>query len=507
MRLRTLLPALALGTAALGGCRADTDITNPNTPTVGSFWRTENDANQALTATYNALNYLGTYLRWWAFAHDVRSDIAYSLSPWTDLANQSKFTFTNYNFPTVIDTWNDTYIGINRANQVIANVPGITAMSEAARDRVVAEAKFLRGLHYYRLITLYGGDIPLITEPVSPNDRPGPAGDAAIWAQIEKDLGEAAAVLPRTSFDQAGGHAVAGSAQAMLGKALLQQRKWSEAAAALQPVVGQQFGSYELEPDYATLFTQAGNNSDESLFEVQFGDPTTVAQGIYGQNVARMIGPCGPSYCDARPTRWFFDQFFTDSTTTGQVDPRAQATFFWYQGPNTPVHGLTWGQRAQGPDRINYQDTTRIYFKKWSEYYMASAPTEITWDAPINFKVLRYADVLLMYAEALNEQGQFVQAIPYVNQVRARAQMRPIVATSQGQLRELILRERMLEFGLEHSRWTDLMRQNRLTAEYLPTLIAHDDEFVNFVPGKSERYPIPTNELNLNPNLRQNPGW
>jgi hypothetical protein len=250
-----------------------------------------------------------------------------------------------------------------------------------------------------------------------------------------------------------------------------------------------------------------GQQLAESLFENQFGNPTTVASGIYGNNVGRFVGPCGPAFCDTRPTRWYFNQFFTDSTTDGRVDPRAEATFFWYRGPNTPVHGLTWAQRAAGPDAASYRDTTLIYWKKWTEYYVPGQPTEIGWDAPINVKVVRLADVYLMYAEALNELGRPGEAQAWVNRVRDRARLRPITGLDQGAMREAILRERALELGLEESRWNDLARQNRLTAAYLPTLVSHDDEFRNFVVGKSERLPIPTDELNLNPNLRQNPGW
>ncbi|NUQ21055.1 MAG: RagB/SusD family nutrient uptake outer membrane protein [Gemmatimonadaceae bacterium] len=506
MRARALLPALVLAGAALG-CRADVNLTNPNAPTAATFWRTSTDAQQGLTAAYQTLNYLGTFLRWQAFSYDIRSDEGTSFSPWTDLANQSKFAFANYDFPTVHDSWYDSYTGIYRANQVIARVPGIQ-MDPATRDRYVGEAKFLRGLYYYHLITLFGGNIPLLTQPSQVSDRPGPAGDAAIWAQIEKDFTDAAAVLPAQTMQQSGGHAVKGSAQGMLGKALLQQRKWSAAATALQPIVQGQAGGFSLVTNYADLFNSNGNNTNESLFETQTGDPNLCAsQGVCGLNIARMVGPCGPSYCDGRPTRWFFQQFLIDSTTDKKVDPRAQATLFFYQGPDTPVHGLTWAQRAAGPDGPAYRDTTAIYFAKYSEYYLPGAPTDIQWDAPLNYKILRYADVLLMYAEALNEQGQTAQALPYINQVRARAHLAPLAVLSQSAMRDAILHERLLEFGLETSRWTDLERQNLLTAAYLPTLIAHDDEFRNFVPGKSERYPIPTSELNLNPNLKQNPGW
>ena len=505
MRLRALLPALALGAATLG-CRADTYLTNPSTPTVATFWKSANDASAGVTAAYNMLNQSGTFLRWFTFSYDVRSDEGVSFSPWTDLANHSKFAFANYDFEIVNLTWYKSYQAISRSNQVIAYVPGIS-MDAATRDQYVGEAKFLRGLHYFHLLTLYGGDIPLITAPVGVSDRPGPAGEAAVYAQLEKDFTDAAAVLPKTPFASAGGHAVAGSAQAMLGKVLLQQRKWAAAAVALAPVVNQRYGTYGLVSDFGSLWTAAGNNSTESLFETQVGSTLTASTGVYGNNIGKFLGPCGPSFCDGRPTRWFVSQFFIDSTTDGKRDPRVDATIFYYRGDSTSVHGLTWGQRASGPDASVYKDTTNLFFRKYTDYALGSSPTDIQFDAPLNVKLLRYADVLLMYAEALNESGQTGQAAPYLNQVRARVRLRPASASDQTGMRAAIMKERLLELAEEGQRWNDLARAGMLSATGLSTLQAHDDEFKNFTPGKSGLYPIPTSELNLNPSLHQNPGW
>jgi hypothetical protein len=219
-----------------------------------------------------------------------------------------------------------------------------------------------------------------------------------------------------------------------------------------------------------------------------------------------MVGPCGPGYCDGLPTRWYFTQFFTDSTTTGRVDPRIDATLFYYKGDTTRVYNRTWRSwRDSTPGRRDeYRDTTRVFFKKYSEYYLAS--NDQNWEATINYKVLRFADVLLMYAEALNEQGQPAQAAPFVNRVRARVGLRPLsAALSQAQMRAAILAERAKELGLEGQRWRDLGRQN-LFAD-LAGLRARDPDFNTFVAGKSQLLPIPTREINLNPNIRQNPNW
>lgn len=488
MRLRTLVPALLLGAAATG-C-TDLNVTNPNQPSAQTFWQTSNDAIQGVNAAYNGLMQNGTYGRWLGFALDGRSDNSFSTSPWTDLANFNKFTLGSYDFEVNREIWIHHYQAIFRANQVIANVPGIS-MDAATKTRVVGEARFIRALLYFNLQNLYGGNIPLQLTPSEPASRPASAGDAAVWAQIESDATAAAAALPASYSGSDVGRATQGAAQALLGKALLQQRKWSAASAALAPVIAS--GRYSLMANYADNFTSMRENNAESLFEVQFGDRSQLPLGVRGLNLAKLIGPCGPTFCDLKPRRWYFDQFFLEPTATGGVDPRLNATIF-HPG-STDVYGKTFVERYGA-------GSTELFFKKYGEYYI---PGDQDWDAAINYRVIRYADVLLMQAEALNEQNQTAQAKPLVDQVRERAGLLPLLpGMTQAQMRAEIIHQRLLEFGLEGQRWLDLVRQGLLDKA---TLTARDDEFQFFVANKSERLPIPTSEINLNPNVKQNPGW
>jgi hypothetical protein len=494
MRFKNLLGGLVIA-VAVAGCSNDIGVTDPNQPSSQTFWQSQADAVAGVNATYQSLLYLGTFLRWQGFSYDIRSDIGFSPSPWTDLANFNKFTFASYDFDVNRDTWNDTYLGIFRANQVIDNVPSIS-MDATLRDRIVGEAKFLRGLYYFHLITLYGGNIPMPITASTPADRPASAGAATVWAQIQSDLTDAKNALPTSYTGSDIGRATSGAAQGLLGKVLLQQGKWSEAAAQLLPVI--QSGRYSLVANYASNFTTAGKNNAESLFEVQVGDPQLASsQGVWGLNMSKMIGPCGPSYCDGRATRWYFNQFFPDTTNRAVYDSRLDATIFWNNPAGEDVYGTPFQQRYG-------VTSTDLYFKKYGEYWL----TDQQWDASINFKVLRYADILLMYAEALNEQNNPAGAKPFVDQVRARAGQAALAAgLTQAQTRDAIMHERLVEFRIESQRWLDLERQNLLTAAYLPTLTAHDDEFQFFIAGKSELLPIPQAEINLNPNVHQNPGW
>ena len=504
-RRRASLGATLVGAAGLAllGCQNDINITDPNAPSSQTFFKSAGDAEAGVNASYNALLRLGTFQRWQAFSYDMRSDEGTSTSPWPELQAFVKLQFpSGYNFDVNIDTWNDTYTLISRANQVIAYVPSIE-MDATARARLVGEAQFLRGLAYFHLMTLYGGRIPLITSPVLLTDRPASSDSATVWAQIEKDFTDAAAGLPIQLTSASGGRATKGAAQGMLGKTLLQERKWAAAATALAPVANRQVGAYLLAPNYATLFRQEGNRNDETLFEVQMGNETLInTNRLGGLNISKMVGPCGPSYCDGLPTRWFFDQFMLERTTTGAVDPRLDATMFYYKGDTTKVYNKTWAEWAVS-DPARYAARDELYFKKYGEYYSGS--NDQSWEAQINYKVLRFADVLLMYAEALNETTGPGAAKPYVDQVRARVGLAPLGALSQTAMRAAILKERLLEFGLEGQRWLDLGRQN-LFAD-LTTLRAHDPDFNNFVTGKSEVLPIPQSERNLNPNVEQNPGW
>ncbi len=489
MRLRRLLASLLLG-ATLAGC-TNLDLQDPNGPSTGTFWQTAGDALAGVNAAYNALQNNGTYGRWLVFATDLRSDIGMILSPWTDLSNFTKFTFTSYDFEVNREIWQHHYQAIFRANQVIARVPAIP-MDATLRDRIVGEAKFIRALMYLNLVTLYG-NVPLITTPPQPTDRPATVGPPELWAQIEQDLTQARPVLPRSYSGNDLGRATWGAATALLGKAYMQQGKWSQADAALAEVIGS--GLYDLMPNYADNFTDRFENNVESLFEVQFGDRSFLSAGTRGLNISRMVGPCGPSYCDGRPTRWYVEQFLKDTTVGGRVDPRLDLTIYYNKTGGMDVYGTPFAVRYAA-------DTTQLFFKKYGEYYLGLPGQD--WDAAINFRVIRYADVLLLDAEALNELGRTAEAYPLVDRVRARVTLPPLPAgLSADSLRERILRERMFELGLEGQRWADLERHARIT----PALQAEDPEFQFFVAGKSELLPIPQTERDLNPNVKQNPGW
>jgi hypothetical protein len=480
---------------ALAACTQDLNITNPNAPDTSNFWRTQADAISGINATYSGLEQRGTYQRWLAFAYDIRSDEGMSLSPWTELRQWNGFVQGDFNFEPSREIWWHHYWTIFRANQVIAYVPNID-MDATLKSRIVGEAKFIRAMLYFNLVNLYGNP-PLIVAPPAPTDRPPNASPAEIYAQIEADLTDAAAALPVSYPSSDVGRATKGAALAMLGKAQLQQRKWAEAAATLAQVVN--MGQYDLMPNYADNFTDKFENNVESVFEVQFADESQLSQGVAGLNIARMVGACrgaagvDPSYCDGLPTHWYFNQFFPDTLNRAVYDPRLDATLFWNRPGGMDVYGTPYTTRYGATNDV-------VYWKKWGEYYVIE---DQNWDNPINYRVIRFADVLLMYAEALNESGQTAAAVPYIQRVRTRAGAGTVpTGMDQATLRDYIMHERLMELGLEQGRWLYLARHDMLTS----ALATHDPEFTAF-PAFKVLLPIPQNEIDLNPNMTQNPGW
>lgn len=494
MNLRKLFGLLLAIVVLTPGCNDLTQYSE-NEPTVESFWSNANEAEMGLMGAYNVLQaYNGTYKRWTFFAWDQRSDVSRSTSPWVDLANVSKFAFSTYDFEVNYQTWFDQYSGVFRANQVIANVPGIQGMDQQLKDQFVAEATFLRSLMFFNLTVLYG-DVPMPLEPLGPEARPEQRPAADVWAQIEEDLRAVREDLP-VQYDnpEDRGRVTWGAATALLARAHLQQREWQEAADMYREVI--ESGEYRLLENYADLFDNINENSAESIFEVQFTDDSRLTSGVSGDWRSQQCGPPGLGWGDCEPTLWYFNLFDEEQTVSGEEDPRKVANFFYPGSP--PAYGQTYEQ-VYGPD------ATKPYWRKYTEYYNAASRI----DSPINKLVIRYGMVLLHYAEALNELGNQAEAARYVQRVRDRVNMpdreAEFAAMSQSELREQIEREQLLEMGAENVRILYLLRHNLFETE-LDELIAHDPEFQNYQEGR-ELLPIPATEVNMNPNVDQNAGW
>lgn len=491
--LVALFGALALSTS----CQKDLlDKVNPNQPTVENFWKTAADAQAGVTAAYSALQFPGTYARWIHFANDIRSDEGYSLSPWTDLANSTRFVQLDYDLEPVRVMWEDHYRGVYRCNQLLANVPAIT-MDATLQKTLLAETHFLRGLYYFNLVTHFG-NVPLMLDPSTVRST-APQGTVATgMAQVVADLQAAITDLP---VNNTIGHATKGSAQALLGRVYMQQHKWSDASALFTAIIGS--GKYSLVSNYLDNFTIANENNSESIFEVQFssvnqGGGQDVAGASEGFERPQFFGPPGIGWTDGRARPWLLDEM-SDKTVTGDVDPRRDITVFHYP---MLLFGATYQTR-----NVPLTDTF------WHKYEDDRTQNFENYFSGINFRLIRYADVLLMQAEAQNELGTPSAALPLINQVRGRQSVNitPLTGTfSQAQMRTQIMHERVCELAGEGTRWLDLNRWGLLANQAsLDVLKApnHDPDFINFVIGKSEFYPLTRTDLTADPKLKQNPGY
>ncbi|WP_316934358.1 RagB/SusD family nutrient uptake outer membrane protein [Hymenobacter sp. AT01-02] len=472
------------------------------------------DAVKGINAAYSGLQQLGTYRRWLHFAYDLRSDDSFSQSPWGELADFTRFTQANYDFEVSQNLWRDHYRAIWRTNQVLANVPAIQ-MNETLKKRVLAEAKFLRALYYYNLAALYG-NVPLALTPSDPTNLPAQATEAQVWEQVIADLQQAKPDLDATySGGNDMGRATRGAAATLLGKVYMQNKQWALASAQFAEVISS--NQYRLTTNYTDNFRHTTENNTESIFEVQFsdaklggndGDDATSSEG--GQR-SQFWGVPGAGFVDGEVRPWVVNEFLQEGTTTGARDPRLAATVFYNRrqfttalpvDADTLVYGNGFLRRFKG----NARDLSRIYWRKYqTDYYR----TFENFDSPINHRVMRYADVLLLQAEALNEQNQTGNAIPLINQVRTRVGLAPLTAGSfsQASLRTQIMHERVTELTGEGLRWFDLKRWGLLDSQAsIDQLKARDTDFNSFQVGRSRLLPILQTEVDL-ARYQQNPGW
>lgn len=251
------------------GCKKDElNITNLNTITATVFWKTATDAQQGINAIYSTFHRVGLSRNQF-FITIIRTDEAYSTSPNATLVNNfDKFIITDYNLWETRTMWQDCYLGINRANQVMDNVPGIT-MDETRKQQLLGEAKFLRGYFYYTLAT-YWGNVPVLLKTSAPSDYPVTSSQADVYAQAVKDFTEASALLPAAYDLNNIGRATKGAAYAMLGKTYMQQKLYPQAQQAFQWLVeGDGKSNYDLVSDYRNNFIETAENNRESVFEYQ----------------------------------------------------------------------------------------------------------------------------------------------------------------------------------------------------------------------------------------------
>lgn len=490
---------------------------SPGLTRLEDFYSVGKTAIQNTNAAYVPLmwEYNSTYFPEW-FIGDVVSDDALkggqSIGDMADVYDLENFK-TNSNNGFLLDYYRAQWQGIARCNlplQEIAKMTPDSVMTTRVQQRLLGELRFLRALYYFRLVRVFGG-VPKITEPIvsSSNWQQNRASVQDIYTLIISDLEAANAGLWKKSEYPADdiGRATKGAAQAMLLKAHLYNKAFAEAKRWGDSII--QSNEYELVSNYADNFTLAGENGPESVFEIQYmEDPTS----DYGEGFGFTRGSFTVILTRSRSSKlgggWGFNKPTKNLYATYEAgDPRRDATILNPSDNDieTPEQEIYLGSR--------YLNRKYAMMNNDNSYYTLTHPTR----GPINNKVIRYSDVLLMYAEACNEINQLVPAKNALEVVRKRARGNdPILpsfpygvyADNQSDLRKAIRHERRVELAMEGHRWFDLCRwgvAKEVMDAYKATETAEvQQHMATFIKGTHELFPIPSKEIDLNP-MQQNP--
>jgi len=483
--LKYLLVSILIVLAS-SSCKKFLSVDPQYTQDVENFFETKEDYERALVGAYDLLQ--GSFLTLWIgeIASDNSIAGGESINDSQGLHQIDMMSHGGINAE-LRNVLRYNYAGITRVNYIMENQNKIDFVG---KDQILAEARFLRAYYYFELVK-YFGDIPLIIdkrigidEAVKLDRTP----KAEVYAQIEADLQYAISILNPVASQK--GRATKGAAMAFLGKAYLYQNKFTEAAATFDELIAT--GTYSLIPNYSQLFSVANENNSETVFDVQYSGLEGASYGCYicseGNIAAGFDGIrqyVGPVYSDGNsynlPTQALYDAF-------SSIDQRRQTTIL-------NLDAFIAAQPA--PNAIHYAigagGHTGFYSNKYIKRLDEMGLPDNDLTSPVNYRVIRYADVLLMAAEAHYHIGNTATAQSLVNQIRTRAGVPGVSVNSL----DVIYKERRYELSMEGVRFFDLVRTGQAV------------NFIDgFVVGKHELFPIPQVEIDLaGGKWKQNPGY
>jgi hypothetical protein len=492
---------IIIGVFLFSGCEDYLTTVPSDQYTVENFWSSEEEAQAGLTGVYQVLR--GYHANQILSSSQLTPNSSKFDDPggWRSLARGVAQT-TN---PLFQSAWDNNYRGIGRANTVVDNVneENLTDTDPGVIVQIVGEAKFLRAFFYFDLVNKFSG-VPLVLE--TPDfEQHGSIGrneKREVITQILKDLDDAIAVLAQNNEP---GRVTKGAALALKARVLLYENRWSEAASTAQQVMG--LNQYSLFPDYRGLFKLENENNSEIIWDIQF-----------------KLTEFGHSYDDAvdrhsnnSPLKELVDAYYMDdgmsiqeSSLYDPQDPYKNRDPRLYQ--TIRLMGYMYNGKTDTPEQL---DQTGFGTKKFTTYSDSTHIDEIPGGkSEINPIVIRYAEVLLTYAEAKNEEEGPVESVyNAINEIRNRPTVNmPDLPTglTQEEMRQEIRHERRIELALEGKYIEDMKRWK--TAEIEMNGPVHDwegnvYEVRKFDPNRDYLWAIPTQEIDLNPNLQQNPGW
>ena len=459
--------------------------------TADDYFKTADDYQKMIIGTYSPLQ--------WLWANTVIGDVATdnSVSGGENATDQIGFQQIddyqiNANNSYLTEAWKSCYEGINRANYLQENK---AKLDFPGKEALYGEVYFLRAYYYFELVKMFG-DVPLFADKrltVSDSKKYPRSPKADVYKQIEADLTAAIAVLPPTNIQK--GRITKYAAQALLGKALLYQNKFDAAAAMLENVVN---GPFSLVTNFGDIFLQTGENGSESVFEIQYSNSSPFydwsnpgrGQGNLSVQVSGIRNLTGNSP---------YGQGWSTNLPTANL---ANAYAAGDKRKNVTVLDIEAYKNANPQFNITYlvapYKNTGLYNQKYLPR-KGETSGQVELNYLNNFRTIRYADVLLMAAEANNRATapNDTKAQLYLNRVRQRAfgdQLHNITATGTA-LKQAIWDERRLELAMEGDRFFDLVRTGLAATK-----------ITGFVVGKNELFPIPQSEVDIS-GLKQNPGY
>lgn len=437
------------------------DLQPINERSIEDFYKTEADYNFAVIGAYSEINqFNGAHGLFYSFM--ICSGDAYSDNTQSNRTNEGFSQFADNRLQddngALAVAWSQAYTCIMETNYILKNIDA-SVIEENKKNQFKGEAAFLRGLCYFSLVRTFG-DVPLVLKPMESPDEAYKikrAPTIEVYKQVESDFLTAAANLPDVSMysNSEKGRATKGAAETLLAKVYLQQSKFTDAKPLLENVINS--GKYGLLSDYSALFNPSNANNKESIFEIQFKAQSPRGGLLYSVTIGEEI---------FAPTLKMVEAF--DSK-----DKRKSVT-------------------------IGEKDGQAIINKYSNE------TSKSLWDGDQNWYVTRYADVLLMYSECLNKLQYGSQAaLDALNSVRTRAGLENYtyaLLSSENLFADAVQKERFLELAYEGHRWFDLLRTGKALSELNAAKGNVLDEYELL-------FPLPFNELLLNSNLTQNPGY
>ncbi|MFT3826408.1 MAG: RagB/SusD family nutrient uptake outer membrane protein [Chitinophagaceae bacterium] len=466
---------------------------------------TFNDPTNAVkfvNAAYNQLLAWNTTTFSWIGMSSITSDDAdKGSSPGdngTDKDQMDAISYTSTS-ASLNEVWIGLYQGVNRCNQALANVPKFN-IDQSLKNRLAGEARFLRAYFYFNLVRCWGA-VPLVDTVLDANNSSDFSkgntrrDTTVIYDFIENDLRFAMSVLPTKQQYAASemGRATQGAAAAMLAKVSMYRKKWNQALTLTDDIIAQKYGTYSMVTDYTTMWREVGENSSESLFEIQ-GKGTVPTAGV--QQYSQVQGMRAATFSGVTNvyTGWGFNTPSADLDNAYETgDVRKNSTIIHIGDVLFDGAKLVSAENA----RYNY----KAYISKTQESYGDGDVSNK------NVRILRMGEMYLINAEAANELSQSGKALISLNLVRARARggvsgvLPDVTTTDQTGLRTAIWKERRVELAMEHDRFFDIIRQGRAG-----TIMRAQGK--NFVDGVNEVFPIPDAQISASGGqLIQNKGY